>query len=523
MDPKNELQMLDEIIAGGNNDWVPSTQILRLKSLRKVSSITWNDYCKACDLLRVPADFEASGEAEVASGREEESDGDHDDDDAPEASDSGSAGSGDSLCYKLDELGWPDFWQWSDQVPYGRALDFIKLGFWPTCLCDPLCENHEHGLQFFQAEYGIILKANAYLYATGSLALLFNASVIILIASRKSLRCDIAAILMLNIAVSDVFVGVFILLYATWNFDSLHLEYQAMEIDLKDFVEKTVLYGNIMGVLLTCAVISQVLGGLLSTLEKVLKIVFAMRPNVRMGWRTASVCIATSWLISVTLAVLPTVNVGDMTYIAGSGAPLPTDYHDEEFSFVLGPASAAQLGLITFQLMGLFLYIPIFIVARRSGASLGVKREAKIAKKIALLVGTNFVLFAVPVLLGVFQHGMWILIFTSHTLTLFENQALFFVCYSLPIFLVNLNSILNPFLYAFRYPRIKNQIKSIYTTLYSSSTNPSRQTESDNDDHPRSAQNIGLEMSSIFSSISSDKTQGLRSPVLLRFSSTKSL
>ena len=126
----------------------------------------------------------------------------------------------------------------------------------------------------------------------------------------------------------------------------------------------------------------------LRELEKFFKIVFAMKPNIRIGRRVVLLSLFLFWSLCVTFAVLPAFNVGRMTYISVS-LTLPTDQQ----LFKVGIATGVQLVLIIIQLTSFFLYVPIFIVAKRSGGNVGIKREAAIAKKIALLLFLSFFFF----------------------------------------------------------------------------------------------------------------------------------
>ena len=141
--------------------------------------------------------------------------------------------------------------------------------------------------------------------------------------------------------------------------------------------------------------------------------------------------------------------------------PFPSDQH-----LKVGIAADVQLVLIIIQLTSFVLYLPIFIVAKRSGANVGIKREAAIAKKIALLVFTNLIFFIFPVVLAVFAAKLWLDVFMGESkwqdFTLTKAQWLLFVFSVLPVLCVNINSILNPFLLPLRHPKIKRELNTIF-------------------------------------------------------------
>ena len=176
--------------------------------------------------------------------------------------------------------------------------------------------------------------------------------------------------------------------------------------------------------------------------------------------------------LSVTFAVLPVFNVARMTYLPDSilGILVPTGQWitvSGKGEIPVGIAAGVQLVLIIIQLTSFVLYLPISIVAKRSGTNVGIKREAAIAKKIALLVFTNLIFFIFPVLISAFGERLWIDLVESasnasrhHSLTTIQwLQFLFLV---LPVLCVSINSILNPFLLAVRHPKIKRELKRIF-------------------------------------------------------------
>ena len=158
---EKELQLLNKLDVTDNEHWLPSEQLLQLKNLTTVRGLTLSKHCKNCSLLKPRTNAD---EADTSS----------------------------SKCGSYQELGSPSGWQLHDQIQYGKALDFIKLEFWPTCLCDDTCYIDQYDLPFYQALLGVRVKVIFFLYATGSVALLVNITVILVIVFHKSLRGDLA-------------------------------------------------------------------------------------------------------------------------------------------------------------------------------------------------------------------------------------------------------------------------------------------------------------------------------------------
>ena len=185
-------------------------------------------------------------------------------------------------------------------------------------------------------------------------------------------------------------------------------ELQGNDYGYDAFTKKWMKLVNIIGTILTCAVASHVFGSGISMLDKFLKIVFAMKPDARLERKTAVVLLVFSWSISATFAVLPVFGIGEMTYTDWfDSISLPVDGRsiDDEgrWKHTVGFAAGSQIALVILQLTSFLLYVPIFIVAKKSAANVGMKRETAIARKIALLICTNIIFFTAPVVIGVFQ------------------------------------------------------------------------------------------------------------------------
>ena len=418
---ENELQSLNNLDLTDNEHWLPSEQLLQLKNLTTIKGLTLSKHCKNCSLVKP----HANADEDTSS----------------------------SKCWSYQELGSPSGWPLYDQIQYGKALDFIKLEFWPTCLCDHTCYIDQYYFPFYQALFDVIVKATSFLYAIGSLALLVNITVILVIVFHKSIRGDLAVWLILDIAVCDVLISLFTVLCARYRGMWLDFLFKELEGNSYYFQSQLIKHRNILGPIVTCALLSEICGSFILTLEKFLKIVFAMKPDIRFGKRGVILLLILSWSLSVTYAVLPVFNVG-MTY---SKDEIPTD----EGNAPIGIARVTQILVVIIQLTSCALYIPIFIVAKRSGANVGIKREAAIAKKITLLVFTNFIFFVVPAVFHIFRDELWHL---QDNKTLTQNQWIYFAADGvLSLCCVSINSFLNPFLFALRHPKIKQQLHQIST------------------------------------------------------------
>ena len=434
----------------GNEHWSPSEQLLKLNRLEEVEGVTWTEYCKNCALVKIETQ--------------------------------GADANSTPWCY--EEFHSPHGWYWHNDIEYGKPLEFIKLGFWPTCLCDAPCYDNQIDLPYSKAILYINEKIVYTLYATCSVGFLVNIAVVLVILCNPSLRRDLAVCLVLNITLCDVFVDSACSIYSIYQPDRIHADYvenigpEDSEKDVEDgnivSETKTMQLRNIIGPILTFAMASQVFGSFILTFEKFLKIVYSMRPDLRIPKSASKIYVFISWTCCAIFAILPALEVGGMSYnVFLDSMPLPSDYSviaDHEYYYEQAPeiriAAAVQITLVIIQLISLLLYLPIFLVARKSGANVGIKRETTIARKIALLVFTNLLFFTIPMILGIFALAIW----DVHGIEIEENwEESAFESYrwylassqSLPMLCLAINALLNPLILAIRHPKIKQKIDVI--------------------------------------------------------------
>ena len=431
MNPLIELQGLNVLDVTGNKHWFPSEQLLQLNNLTTVEGVRLSQYCQDCSLTRLHS---------VVS--------------IPEC--------GKSAAFA--ELG---SWLFHDQIKYGKALDLITLGFWPSCLCGEVCFTEQFHLPYISSTNDIAIKGYFCLYAAGSVALLVNIAVVLFVVFNKSLRNDLAVCLVMNTALCDALVGLAVILHATFTYGPSYMKYlhDTLRGQSYDYFDRVLQRQNITGPLLTGAVAAQAFGSWIAMLDKFFKIVFAMKPGLRVRKKNALFFVMGSWSIAITYALLPVFRVGSMAYsVVTSYTPLPADDEDGVGGSLewrpLSAATVSQFALVVIQLTGFALYLPIFAVARKSGASMGIRREASIARKIALLVCTNIVFFIVPIILAVFKIQITEKTYPAQDRELYEIQWAVFTVMVLPILCLSMNSVLNPFLYALRHPKIKQEIKT---------------------------------------------------------------
>ena len=186
------------------------------------------------------------------------------------------------------------------------------------------------------------------------------------------------------------------------------------------------------------------------TVERYLCTVFSMKPDIRMTPRLATLTITINWLLATSMTSAAFVfhmyrkNYLCIPFNFGDHLPIETIY-----SLALG-----AIGL-TLYLATIPLYIHIYVVVKRSSEQMGVKRESTLAKRIAILVGTNLVFFFTPVI----SLGGWMILSNSSSYDMMSNYSRIAIEEWIPLYCLSINSCLNPLVHAFRSDKFKTALR----------------------------------------------------------------
>ncbi|XP_022809999.1 probable glycoprotein hormone G-protein coupled receptor [Stylophora pistillata] len=275
-------------------------------------------------------------------------------------------------------------------------------------------------------------------YLLTPLIIILNLTVFFTMATTKTLRKLPCMLLVANLAMSDFFLGVYSLVITS----SRHaLTYQP-------FVGVMSSLCPALGFVWVVGQFGVALSSLLLTTERYIAIIFSMRPSISVTTKLCLYCMGTSWTIAVFMASLPFFGVGTYTTTTFCLPIQPAKGIPHSFAYSISVvANGFLLYIITIPM-----YLHIFVHVRKSGNRMGVKRDGKLAKKISILVVSNFIFFLVPVFIGV----LWLMTQTFNNVSLTTREilvgSLTTVCFSI-------NSFLNPLLYAFRDRRFRVTLK----------------------------------------------------------------
>ena len=261
----------------------------------------------------------------------------------------------------------------------------------------------------------------------GSIALVANVVVMsVIFLSEK--RVNVTRFLMGNLAFADLCLGLYLFLLVCVSLSTTGEYYNHV---------RSWQYGagcKVAGFLAVFSTELSVYTLALITVERFLAIVYAMRRNLRLSLRKAAKVMALGWLCALLTAILPLVGVNSYDQVA---ICLPFNIN-----------STAALAYVTIILVingGAFLsiaglYIKMFLVVAVGPGHVdggGPQRnDLKVAQRMAVLVLTDFICWAPIAMFGLMAA------FGVPSIDVTDSKILL-------VFFFPLNSLCNPFLYAF--------------------------------------------------------------------------
>ena len=442
------MPLLEVLKINGNEGWIPNQQILNMPQLKEILGVTWNMHCSACDLIKISENETLFGDDEMEDYEEYSGDG----------SVSGEGEEGDMKC----QVTLKEFYYYPKEVNYGVSARFVKQGFSPQCFCDYSsdCYDCDVVIPYLKQLYELPRKLFLSQYALGGLIVILNMIVLIVIITSRLLRNNISFVLVGSMALSDLLIGVHSLVIAKYNIFS--------ESDVKPRVvmETDTSVCTYIGMVFTVGQVTAVFNSLMLTVERYLVIVYFQKCRGKVKKRTLVIILFLVWAAAITFASLPLFGVGKLKYHKWFQCTMP--FHTGKNLLKTSNITLSISAIFVFlYIISLGLYVMIFCYARKSSLQFGIKREARLARKIAVLVSSNFILFTLPtVLLLVYVYSFSEILDMAKSFS--SMRSLFIVGGWLPVTCFNLNSLANPFLYPFRHCRFKKEIRSIPSRLRSS-------------------------------------------------------
>jgi len=271
----------------------------------------------------------------------------------------------------------------------------------------------------------------------GSIALIANLVVVIVMLSSDR-RLNVHRFLMSNLAFADFCLGLYIFVLVCVSLDTSGEYYNHVEAWQ---------YGigcQITGFLAVFSTELSVYTLTVITIERFFAIVYAMEVNYRLSLRKAAKIMIAGWLFAFIMAILPLIGVNSYQSVA---ICLPFNSDTKGALAYVGIALVLNFG--TFMVIAA-LYTKMFQVVVGPGPVEGApqRNDAKVAKRMALLVFTDFVCWTPIALFGLLAA------FGKPLIGVEESKFLL-------VFFFPLNSLCNPFLYAFFTKAFKREFFSL--------------------------------------------------------------
>ena len=378
------------------------------------------------------------------------------------------------------EICWYDYVSAPWLTQYKSPSWYLEPGFALQCFCDQRrCTTHPPLDPTFLLLRLVQILLD-WLYPFASVAIVLNLTVIALISTSKELRRNTALSLILNMAVCDIFMGLWCILTAACNiyYDSEAEVVTATYTDHRPDKSSFVLMCPYMTFIFGVTQITSVMTSLYLTVERYLVIVYCMKPDIRITQRMAVICVCATWLMTIGYKTYGVFFLSEkeqsfLNYInfflcTASGHLFPVDGF--QITIVGNRLVPLSVFLGGFYVLIFFctipLYIHMYIVVRKSSTQMGVKREGALARKLALLVVTNLLFSTIPLTLAPLFSSWEVQIsylFSSET---HSSARAFRICSVwLPVLLLCLNCCLNPFLLAFRHHLLKKRFRKLVQKL----------------------------------------------------------
>lgn len=294
-----------------------------------------------------------------------------------------------------------------------------------------------------------------FIWILGILAFFGN---IMVVAWRSILREDnrVHSFLLTNLAISDFLMGLYLLIIAIKD-----VQWQG-EYFKHDFSWRTGQLCQFAGVL--SMISSEVSVAMLAiiTADRLVCIVFPFRFK-RLSVKRVYILCAFVWLLGTAVSTVPLMGIAyfvdDNTgfgFYGRSAVCLPLQLSSDRpagweysVSFFIG------FNFVAFMFM-LVAYIAMFITAKRSGGavrSTSVRRETAMAAKMMFIILTDFFCWMPVIIIGVL----------SLTGNLYDPKQLVYVW--IAVFVLPVNSSINPLLYTFSTTTARKKLKTLRGTV----------------------------------------------------------
>ena len=384
--------------------WTPSAEVLSLSALREIVGVKLNEACSHCSLIKKNSSTEFNL-SELKKG----------------VFIKGDRGNCRGMKFKVDNL----------------TSVFASYGFIPSCLSksdNKKCYVSQIAELPFHRCWETDNKIFNILFAFGIIGLFLNASVFLVTMTEAKLRKKVLMLLISSLAVGDFLVQIYSISLAS-----------VRKRTYNEFLLISEKFCNFAGFIWTIGMFVTITTSVLLTVERYLTIVYSLKPEIHIHCKGALSLISVSWLVALTISILPYMGIGTYTGNTLCVPVVPSRINPTSARFSIG---LLMIGIVLYLSMIPF-YVLIFVFVKKSGSGLiGIKREGSVAFRIFILVGSNMMFFFLPVIITT----LYITTDITKGMTPVTKEAL---TGALGTICTSVNSFLNPLLYAYRNHRFR--------------------------------------------------------------------
>ena len=277
-------------------------------------------------------------------------------------------------------------------------------------------------------------------FPIGIVSFLLNLIVLAVIVTSNNLRSNSSLLLVCSMCASGVLSSIYSVAVAA--------VYQIVPIDAIE--GRRISICPYLGFVISVSICSMVIISLVVTIERYLAVVYCMKPHIRLRVKHVYYCLLATWLAAFVMGswAVSDPNIfttkGYETYICLS---LQSILEKKYLPYTLTTVTITAIGYLP----TIPLYVHIFVVVRKSSSKFGIKREAVLARRIFLLVGTNVFFLALPLCLS---H----VAIATGSLGGFSETSTFIMVICTKVICTSLNALLNPILYGYRNDNFKREL-----------------------------------------------------------------
>ncbi|XP_031563306.1 uncharacterized protein LOC116298871 [Actinia tenebrosa] len=275
----------------------------------------------------------------------------------------------------------------------------------------------------------------------GILAMFLNLAVTGTTLRSRVLRESVAHVLVANIAVGDLLAAFYMVV--------IIITRQSMPSAVYHYASLLPYYCRTIGLCFLVGQFSSIMMSFVMTLERYLAVVYCMRPHIRITMPTCRVAVVIVWCLSVSAAVSFMFSPKFSARVDDICIP---GENSDDLNIV---ALVSLIGILLYA-SSIALYCHIYIdVKKTSERTELLERECRLARRIAMVVFTNIILFILPLIATSI-----VSVSPLNKRIPQNNKEIFYKTFAVTC--LGINCCFNPILFSFRNEKFRFEFSKLY-------------------------------------------------------------